>query len=388
MLKRRGRTTLHHIMSARQLLWIPVALLTLAPACVTDADNPGPVAKLGGDGCSLLGCGGNGGNIEGVYFSDLNFGGILNAQGVKYVGYSASMVDALFHVYRPLTVQADRLVSYDPGTNTTIDQEDLVGTVLTVQIGLDPYYIMIKEYHRDLAYWTNALANPDPLESYRFEYSTPAAPSTFTDLCDVFPAEPGDGWADHQLDALVFEGDRYNPDTFAVTNSAMVGPKTWFNIACYRSLPAKQKLVRRAVSAAHPPQYPMTSTAERTTFAHAWAADYCGDGSSFTITGEKLRIRDAEGWIPEAPPVGWADNGAGDAGPAVIEAVWGPTGAVCLDVPRLEVSEGTIDATIHTTITAWCTHVGHPLPPCTGQSWFPGAWTTQGRLLTANPFGS
>jgi hypothetical protein len=61
-------------------------------------------------------------------------------------------------------------------------------------------------------------------------------------------------------------------------------------------------------------------------------ADYCGTGFSFTVDGHPLRWMDSTTYPRPAinlnttlPPVDIVS----------VEAIWGPTGAVCLDVPRL-----------------------------------------------------
>jgi hypothetical protein len=59
-------------------------------------------------------------------------------------------------------------------------------------------------------------------------------------------------------------------------------------------------------------------------------ADYCGGGRSYTANGHPLRYTDALAWYP-SPPLGLKDP----AQVRSIEAIWGPDGAVCLEVPRL-----------------------------------------------------
>jgi len=58
-------------------------------------------------------------------------------------------------------------------------------------------------------------------------------------------------------------------------------------------------------------------------------ADYCADGSSWTVTGTEVELYDVFGHTP-------ADSTKTDYGPdrPTVEAVWGPSGALCLDNQR------------------------------------------------------
>ena len=56
-----------------------------------------------------------------------------------------------------------------------------------------------------------------------------------------------------------------------------------------------------------------------------YTADYCGDGTSFTIFGENLGWKDNHGWFSYYYPL-----------PSLtLEARWGPDGPICLESPRL-----------------------------------------------------
>lgn len=59
-------------------------------------------------------------------------------------------------------------------------------------------------------------------------------------------------------------------------------------------------------------------------------ADYCGDGTSFTVDGRRLEVWDSMGHHEEE--MHWT-----------FEAAWGPDGATCLSEPRVEFSRLTSD---------------------------------------------
>src|SRR5262249_14821540 len=155
----------------------------------------------------------------------------------------------------------------------------------------------------------------------------------------------------------------------------------WVNIACVGSLPAKMYLSRRTFASSDGGTYVSVIENDRQALVHAWAAEYCGAGSSFTHSGHKLRVRDnmpspaGPGWFPQTAPLGWSDatppllasEKCDDPPCARYEAVWDVNGAVCLDTPRMAVDDpiGT-DPDIERKIAATCQRP----PRCSDQSWF------------------
>jgi hypothetical protein len=57
------------------------------------------------------------------------------------------------------------------------------------------------------------------------------------------------------------------------------------------------------------------------------AADYCGDGTPFTVAGQPLNWRDDRGTLKLLKPLAQL----------ALEARWTDTGPACLDKPRVDV---------------------------------------------------
>jgi hypothetical protein len=118
--------------------------------------------------------------------------------------------------------------------------------------------------------------------------------------------------------AIVFAGDRYDPKYNTVTDVGdAVG--TWFNIVCIQTPMAK--LHRLGFTEASTGK--ATTQDERTAMYKMLTADYCGDGISYTETGQPLLFQDTRGRLPRIR-----------YSPSSFEAVWTSQGALCLDHPR------------------------------------------------------
>jgi ADYC domain-containing protein len=137
-------------------------------------------------------------------------------------------------------------------------------------------------------------------------------------------------WSTHRETAIVFEGDRYDPDNKTVSemSSAAVG---WFNLACAGTAPYKMHMLRHTKAGSVTPDGTPRNTTipQRTAMLKAITADYCGDGRSWTGDGTKLWWTDAQGWFPNP-----MTNIIGAPDSKGIEAIWGPNGVLCLNAPR------------------------------------------------------
>jgi ADYC domain len=337
-------------------------------------------------------CGDNGGMIDGVSFWELNLAGAVNSSGVKYLRFARSEAAMLQNQTMKLDVDGARLRAFAPnggpngGGGEWIEGMRLAGGVMEVSIGRQLYYIKILEVHTGSSagqpYWTKAAGAPEYVETYKLGWDLlpgnqpPSAGWYYDEVCDIDVVD--ESWR-NRVDALVFEGERYDIETKSITASPTTQYASWFNIACAGSLPAKMHLTRRTSAASDAATFLSTIADDRQAFARMWAADYCGDGTTFTVTGHKLRVRDRkpfamtqEGWIPRAAPVGFSTQDSFKLGFS-YEAVWGPGGAVCLDTPRL-VDREEIEE-----------HCGHPIPTCASRPWFPASWRDHGQVLSANP---
>jgi ADYC domain len=380
-------------MNLRNLSFLPISFTMLAASgsllsCTEEAVAPPTLTTQVGqqiEECDFA-CGDNGGMIDGAFFWELNLGGAVGANEVAYRRFARNERElALGQVLR-LDVQGARLRAFDAGTNTWLEGRDLAGGVMEVAVGAKQYLVKIAAVHNGPTegqpYWTKSPAAREFTETYTLRWAAKpldlsiSTPLYTADVCATTtpPDEPGTS----QLDALVFEGERYDVKSKEITTSSTTQFQSWFNVACAGSLPAKMHLVRRT-AAASDGLFTTTIDDDRQAFARLWAADYCGTGETFTVTGHKLRVRDRkafqspqDGWLAEVGPVSWSAADAAAPGFS-YEAVWDSNGAVCLETPRL-VGRDVIEKTC-----------GRSIPRCSEQAWFPGDWKSHGMLLSANP---
>ncbi len=328
------------------------------------------------DGCPPKECGSNSSVVNGVYFYELAWSGAPNSEGVKLLGYAGLPAGAT-----KLDVVKNELVARNALGVQVAWGPQLVGSGFVLDVGGNVVLLRITNYHRILRYW--AADDGTQLSSYTFAYPVVEGPSTvWKPLCTV--TDVADGVA--ALDAFVFEGDRYDPKTKAVTTGAAT--RGWFNIACMGGAPAKTYRMRATTASSDPfalPKPITTTVAQRQSIFNMWVANYCGDGQAFTVPGEPLRVRDAKKWIPLTSAWSW-DKEPTEVGTPVssYEAVWGPDGAVCLDVPRRDDSA----PGYREVIADHCESVDHDLPLCSDLAAFPNAWLSSGFYATANPTGS
>jgi hypothetical protein len=330
------------------------------------------------DGCPPKECGSNSSVIDGVYFYELAWSGEPNSEGVRILSYVGLPPGAV-----KLDVVKNELVARDAFGVQVAWGPGLIGSGMMLEVNSEPVFVRIANYHRTLHYWVKD--DGKPLSSYTFEYQVeevdPQGTTTtyFKPLCTV--TDIADGVA--ALDAFVFEGDRYDPVTKVVTTGALT--KGWFNIACMRGAPAKTYRMRATAASSDPLNGVTTTLDQRQSLFNMWVANYCGDGQAFTVPGEPLRVRDATKWIPLSSDWSW-DEEPLEVGAEVssYEAVWGPKGAVCLDVPRRDDSA----PGYRSVIADYCKNVDHELPYCSDIGVLPNGWQASGAYATANPNGS
>jgi hypothetical protein len=318
------------------------------------------------DGCPPKECGSNSSVINGVYFYELPTSiGVANTEGVKLLGYLGLPPGTT-----RLDVYGNELVARNAAATIVVKGPKLIGSTFVLEVDGKVVHLQVTDFHRTLRYW----AADDPTEllsSYTFKYITLGVSSIPTPLCTV--VDLADGAA--ALDAFVFEGDRYDPKTKLVSTG--VATRGWFNIACMGGAPAKMFRMRATTASSNPAKGIATGLAQRQSLFNLWIANYCGDGTPFTVPGEPLRVRDAAKWIPQSSAWSWqepADLGS-------YGAVGGPGGAVCLDTPRRD-----DDAPgYRTVIEDHCKSVGHELPRCDELDVFPEGWQLLGRYASANP---
>jgi hypothetical protein len=127
--------------------------------------------------------------------------------------------------------------------------------------------------------------------------------------------------------ALAFEGDHFDPNTKEVSR----GQKGWFNLSCAGTAAAKMHLLRHTEAGSIKSRPPLRKTTfpQRTAMLRMLTADYCSNGSAFTVNGQPLLYGDVRKWYPSSPFTSPTD-------PRVrsFEGAWGPKGLLCLNEPR------------------------------------------------------
>ncbi|HEY5934437.1 MAG TPA: ADYC domain-containing protein [Kofleriaceae bacterium] len=308
-------------------------------------------------------CGSNSTVIDGVPFWEAK----LNTprQGVTLLGFENLPAGAV-----ALDVVRDRLVAVDAAGDPM--SASIEHSKLRFGVNNQTYLVEIAKVNHKVHYIAND--NNVPIETYRMVYHSLII-NDYKPLCET-EAVGEDAAAIR--DAIVFEGDRYDP----VTRDVMHGEVTkgWFNIACLDGSPAKTFRLRAAMAAL--PAAPKIDTGRFQAAFSMWSADYCGDGTPYTVPGEPLLVKDRADWI--SPSSGWT-WGAKTEQPSSYEAVWGPNGAVCLDTPRRQ--ENYPGKDLAAEVREYCHEVRQIwLPRCTDKDGNLALdWKAAGYYLTANP---
>ena len=298
---------------------ISLSVVMLA-ACAGEPEAPEIVER-----CSYTVCGANSPVIDHYSFHDLNLDYLVNAQGFSLLGVSKGS-----EVY-DLDVVDDRILAHSP-TQPTLTGRDLEGAIIWVQhVSQAQFGIRINTVS-----YTNEVVTPfDKIEIYEFAwgeaYGSPFAGPvrggtsmiipTFDKgaaLCPDTFTQP-DGWQEWDeaakmppFHSLVFEGDRIDANQRTVSDTT---DKRWFNIACGRDTLAKLRLTRHSMRGTN------NDWKVSQTVLKMLSADYCGDGTSFTVAGEPLVWQSPTGMSYRLSPTS-------------LEARWTERGATCLDVPR------------------------------------------------------
>ena len=176
--------------------------------------------------------------------------------------------------------------------------------------------------------------------TYRFSMTVDGSPPR--PLCEQTP------WNDHgstaglgSRDALVIprEGYAWDGDPLIPPHVPDGEGDAWFTIGCAGGAYAKKVLL------GYDPTLPRTheaatSVGENEAMMRMLTAQYCREGSHFTMTGTPLFWENQQGWFE--PPSGLQ-----------VEAIWSPNGAVCHNEPRLVYPQLVFDE---------CGYI----PPCAG----------------------
>ena len=353
---------------------VPVDAGAPPGSCLGPTANPVP---LRGAPCPIIICGDNAPNAgDGLLFDELNLLGVPNYAGVKLVpapGAPATgpLLSATFrgHPAR-LDIDRDRITVTDgAGVHQGLD---LIGTVISLQYSTSARFeLRIACYEDKVVKYLAGAQEFVPV----YDFQARRTDLNFDDwfhVCNGSPLVHDPTWTGAPYHALVYRAERYSHTQKTVVSSTPMDG--WSFLACNESGGSKMHLYRHTWAGGFDNSgtltYP-TSLPMRTTMLKAITADYCGAGTpDFTVPGQPLAIEATSPASNPPFPFPYATASA-------TEAIWGPTGAVCLNTPRLWPRAEVVRRCGRTFLP--CDSTVPPPPPPT-----PG-WDTRGHVVTAIP---
>ncbi len=284
---------------------------------------------------------------------ELSLAGDPNDDGVEFVG-------AHHLEYGPvdIEVRGDELVMTAGSLELT--GEALVGLTLELEGEVDgvpvPLTVKLLEVAQ-VNMWASAPnSSIPPVPSYKFVYEAPEIEAQL--LCP----SPTEGAAkdpdavllakqqvglfdDGELDALLalneglegtgrpyhsvlFAGERFDFETAKIQAQ---GVTDWFNWGCAGSSAAKLHLTGHTSAANARLGLSDSSPDLEQAMLYAFTATYCEGAPQMTVPGQPIRIAEVRGVVSRASDVSFDP-----LAPGTVEALWGPQGATCLSVPRLQ----------------------------------------------------
>jgi ADYC domain len=316
-----------------------IAMVVLGVGCVNgDVDEPAAgVIQQDVIDCDEFMCGTNSPQIAQFGFWELNLppalgvAGAPNNAGVQVLGFRKGT-----DLYLP-KVDRGRLLASRPLTvppyTAWLSGSALVDGYFLLRVGGKIFELKVSEVGSVASWAQPASGSPHVmLESYKLDWGELVSGNVerFQNVCKHPPGredpESLGMTGQFAFHTLLFEGDRI--DAIGKRDTGI--DRSWFNLGCAGSALAKMALTGHTEAASDARTF-ITTLAERQTMLKMLAADYCGDGTPFTVGGQPLNWEDDHGTMKLAalipqPPL-----------PLLREARWKETGAVCLDKPRVDV---------------------------------------------------
>jgi hypothetical protein len=264
--------------------------------------------------CREWGCGGNSAVLNGYPVDELDLHGQWSRQGFRITGFADSrgtpvtveIHGGLLHVGYP----GQPSIPFDQAGNTSLAGLRILVDKDTGEAiaPVEHHAIHVMRHVDGVSSW----ADPETsVPAYVLRYHDTAR-DTLESLCP----ESGGEQITH---AILVAGERYDEATKSVWASGD-SAEGWFNIACAGSALAKMALM------GYGPETPMhgivTTPMQRQATLKMLTADYCGTGTSYTVSGQPLEWQNRYGWF--APEISGGS----------LEAIWTESGALCLDNPR------------------------------------------------------
>jgi hypothetical protein len=310
---------------------------------------------------------------QGVPFRTLNLDGSSNDQGLVIQSFESANHESLV-----VDVEGDSLIGRLQGGDHLegIGLKDASLRLLSVT-GTTPLFI---NFHiDDVPYMPFAAqckqghtCDSRLIPVYRFSATT--STGCAVQLCKPGINPPDGTRNDLEGDALIFEGDLYDENTFEVNITPMkINSKRTFNIACVGTTISKLHLLRHT-SASQSPYVDVTDQpdkSQREALLRMFTGDYCGRGdppdsnnldksSLFTENGVPIWITFNSGAYVPTKESRYLPTGT----PMNIDGRWDSTGATCMTNPRLSLKDP--NGMVSQSITQTCTAAMHSLQyPCT-----------------------
>ncbi len=282
-------------------------------------------------------CGSNSPEIDHYGFHELNLEGVKNQQ--HFAIESRNGEAQIYKDGEPYLLKVLDSRIYGFSAKGELSGQALVGAEIHVlREGQLEYNIRIESVRE-----INYAVGTGTLDSYRlswFDDKHPADAKRSVCKPPVILTEPSkliSGWFEavrrgvggQELlgmnfeETLVFEGDRF--DAASMTMAQEADPR-WFNLGCAGHTLAKMHLTRNTIASGA--EAYGAKHHERQATLKMLVADYCGDGTPFTVAGEQLRWMGGE--------ITYFTR------PQTLEARWGSDGAKCLHEPRLRNTSSTL----------------------------------------------
>ncbi len=283
---------------------ISLALSLAVVGAVLAGEVPAAHAK-----CSLIECGTNSPVIDSLPFHELNELGLPNDIGLRL----RHLVAPDGTHYAP-DVVGGRLVGRGSGGAVVIEHAGLTGSYLELFSSSGGMYKLYVDHVTLAVPFLVGAAASAPAETYELNYTGPNT-TMKTPMCSMPPR----GVVGNQVykEAVLFSGERFVSSSKRVRTAA-ADDTSWFNVGCYSHVLWKLYFTRHTI-----PSSALgfaVSTLRHQAMLKMYVGDVCGSGDAFTTNGTSLFWNN--------PPYGW---GPAELGQAVLEGVWGPNGALCVN---------------------------------------------------------
>jgi len=292
-----------------------VLLVLVVAGCAAEMEPVSVVVSASGGAC--LTCANNSPVVESYRFHDLNKFGLPNAQGLTLDGFEKD----------GKTLTLDVVNGYLSGTDaagTVLVGDELAGAIISISDEAGTLFflkirgVMLGNYWA----WSPTTHTQPDLEMYDITWAEASKaardPGAFQPLCPD-AVDDNDSLGMPRYWAVVYEGDRIDGKRYTVDKI----DRDWFDIGCAGHTVAK--LAQTGHTEAATSVGFDTSLDQRQAILKMFAADYCGIGMPFTVTGQPLYWRDDLGYMTSVP-----------TGPVMFETRWSASGVTCLYRPRVD----------------------------------------------------